>query len=67
MPFPPCPSLQVFVLPVVRKVLKARGQTDVPPDRLEECPICMMFYPLMNTSSCCKTRVCTECFLQARV
>ena len=30
----------------------------------EECPICMLFYPALNTSSCCKKRICTECYLQ---
>lgn len=32
----------------------------------EECPICFMFYPVLNTSKCCSKRVCTECFLQVR-
>ena len=30
----------------------------------EECPICMLYYPALNTSSCCKKRICTECYLQ---
>lgn len=34
---------------------------------MEECPICFLSYPLLNTSRCCGKRVCTECFLQARV
>ena len=29
----------------------------------EECPICMLYYPALNTSSCCKKRICTECCL----
>mmetsp|Transcript_5259 Transcript_5259/g.11696 ORF Transcript_5259/g.11696 Transcript_5259/m.11696 type:complete len:156 (-) Transcript_5259:19-486(-) len=31
---------------------------------LEECPICMLFYPSVNRTRCCKKPVCTECFLQ---
>ena len=50
----------------MRKVLFYLGQPDSPAERLEECPICMSYYPLLNTSACCKTRVCTECFLQVR-
>lgn len=34
--------------------------------QLEECPICFMGYPMLNTSICCLQRVCTECFLQVR-
>jgi hypothetical protein len=30
----------------------------------EECPICFLFYPVLNSSRCCNKRVCTECFLQ---
>lgn len=47
---------------LVRKLLREKGQLGVPEP--EECPICMMFYPVMNTSRCCGKRVCTECFLQ---
>ncbi|GAX81168.1 hypothetical protein CEUSTIGMA_g8601.t1 [Chlamydomonas eustigma] len=57
---------KVLVLPIVRKLLKARGQQSSQ-ERLEECPICMMHYPLMNTSTCCGKRVCTECFLQVQM
>ena len=35
-------------------------------DDLEECPICMLYYPYLNTSTCCKKHICTECFLQVR-
>ena len=35
-------------------------------DDLEECPICMLYYPYLNTSTCCKKNICTECFLQVR-
>ncbi|CAI5722492.1 unnamed protein product [Hyaloperonospora brassicae] len=32
-----------------------------------ECPICFMFYPgSLNTSSCCKKPICSECYLQIR-
>lgn len=30
---------------------------------LQECPICTVSYPSMNTASCCAARVCTECFV----
>jgi hypothetical protein len=30
---------------------------------LQECPICTVSYPSMNTASCCSARVCTECFV----
>jgi hypothetical protein len=29
----------------------------------QECPICTVSYPSMNTASCCSARVCTECFV----
>lgn len=33
------------------------------PDGGEECPICTVTFPSMNTASCCAARVCTECFV----
>lgn len=32
----------------------------------EECPICMLAYPILNATKCCKGRLCTECYLQIR-
>ncbi|KAI4390173.1 hypothetical protein MLD38_002312 [Melastoma candidum] len=34
---------------------------------LEECPICFLYYPSLNRSTCCTKRICTECFLQVKV
>lgn len=31
---------------------------------LDECPICMLGYPALNRSTCCRQGICTECFLQ---
>lgn len=33
---------------------------------LDECPICFMFYPSLNRSTCCSKSVCTECYLQIK-
>ena len=33
----------------------------------EECPICMHFFTIMNTSRCCKHRICTDCYLRVQV
>jgi hypothetical protein len=33
---------------------------------LDECPICMLYYPFLNLSNCCKKSICTECFTQVR-
>lgn len=30
----------------------------------EECPLCFLFFPILNTSKCCGKRLCTQCFLQ---
>jgi hypothetical protein len=30
---------------------------------VQECPICTVTFPSMNTASCCAARVCTECFV----
>ncbi|CCI44767.1 unnamed protein product [Albugo candida] len=33
----------------------------------EECPICLLYYPkALNTSTCCKKSVCSECYLQLK-
>lgn len=32
----------------------------------EECPICMLIYPVLNQTRCCSARLCTECYLQIR-
>ncbi|RKP13485.1 hypothetical protein BJ684DRAFT_20029 [Piptocephalis cylindrospora] len=32
-----------------------------------ECPICFLYYPSnVNMTTCCRTVICTECFLQIR-
>ncbi|XP_024980041.1 uncharacterized protein LOC112516994 isoform X1 [Cynara cardunculus var. scolymus] len=33
---------------------------------LEECPICFLYYPSLNRSTCCMKGICTECFLQMK-
>ena len=35
-------------------------------EELDECPICFLNYPYVNTTRCCKQEICTECFLQIR-
>lgn len=32
----------------------------------EECPICFLFYPRTNTTTCCIQQLCTECFIQIK-
>jgi hypothetical protein len=34
---------------------------------LDECPICFMFFPILNTSVCCGKRICTTCMLMCQV
>ena len=34
--------------------------------KLDECPICFLNYPVLNHSRCCKSVICTECFLQVK-
>eukprot|EP00002_Diphylleia_rotans_P003464 TRINITY_DN1236_c0_g1_i4.p1 TRINITY_DN1236_c0_g1~~TRINITY_DN1236_c0_g1_i4.p1 ORF type:complete len:584 (-),score=136.92 TRINITY_DN1236_c0_g1_i4:321-2072(-) len=42
------------------------GSDSLQPD-LEECPICLLYYPGgLNRSKCCKKPICTECFLQVK-
>lgn len=33
---------------------------------MEECPVCMLYYPALNRNRCCGKSVCTECFLQIK-
>jgi len=34
---------------------------------LEECPICLLYYPGgLNRMTCCKQSMCTECYLQVK-
>ncbi|KAJ7566258.1 hypothetical protein O6H91_02G094900 [Diphasiastrum complanatum] len=33
---------------------------------LEECLICFLYYPSLNSSKCCFKGICTECFLQMK-
>ncbi|OLL24660.1 Protein SIP5 [Neolecta irregularis DAH-3] len=32
----------------------------------EECPICFLFYPMMNVARCCSQPICSECFVQIK-
>ncbi|XP_047324050.1 E3 ubiquitin-protein ligase DA2L-like [Impatiens glandulifera] len=36
-------------------------------NELEECLICLLYYPSLNRSRCCTKSICTECFLQMKV
>lgn len=42
------------------------GRDDVDDQAQEECPICMLVYPVLNQTRCCAGRLCTECYLQIR-
>mmetsp|Transcript_21446 Transcript_21446/g.31081 ORF Transcript_21446/g.31081 Transcript_21446/m.31081 type:complete len:497 (+) Transcript_21446:130-1620(+) len=33
----------------------------------EECPICFLNYKAVNSASCCRNYICTECYLQVKV
>ncbi|CAI5497604.1 unnamed protein product [Closterium sp. Naga37s-1] len=35
------------------------AERDEPSGDLDECPICFLYYPSLNTSRCCKKRLCT--------
>ena len=35
-------------------------------DNPEECPICLLNYPCLNRSECCRQGICTECYIQVR-
>ena len=43
-----------------------RASCDGTSERLDECPICMLNYPALNRSACCRQGICTECFLQVK-
>jgi len=45
---------------------RERDQTEF--GDLEECPICLLFYPGgLNRMICCKQSMCTECYLQVKL
>jgi len=47
-----------------RKLSPCYPGRDDPTPETEECPICMLSYPLLNRSSCCAQPICTECYVQ---
>eukprot|EP00798_Chlamydomonas_sp_ICE-L_P030042 gene30042-35016_t len=51
---------------LVLKILRVKKAEEPLGDGLEECPICFLHYPVLNTSRCCAKRICTECFLQVQ-
>lgn len=53
---------------ILRRELAPRhpGRDDPSDDAQEECPICMLVYPVLNETKCCAARLCTECYLQIR-
>lgn len=42
------------------------GRDNASANAREECPICMLVYPVLNQTKCCSARLCTECYLQIR-
>lgn len=53
---------------IIRGELAPRfpGRDEPTLDAREECPICMLVYPVLNETRCCTARLCTECYLQIR-
>lgn len=42
------------------------GQDERSKEAPEECPICLLCYPTLNTAKCCQAMLCSECYLQVR-
>ncbi|KAK9802983.1 hypothetical protein WJX73_003844 [Symbiochloris irregularis] len=65
------PNCEVDLKKLKRSILAHRlapcypGKDDES-DELEECPICLLQYPALNTSLCCSKGICTECYLQVQ-
>jgi hypothetical protein len=34
--------------------------------QVDECPICMLNFPALNQTVCCKSLICTECFVEVQ-
>ena len=43
-----------------------QGEDDPTTKATEECPICFLYFPTMNSSKCCNQSICTSCYLQVR-
>ena len=43
-----------------------QGEDDPTKTATEECPICFLYFPTMNSSKCCSQSICTSCYLQVR-
>ena len=43
-----------------------QGEDDPTKTATEECPICFLYFPTMNSSKCCNQTICTSCYLQVR-
>lgn len=59
-------SLVVFLLNIRRRIAPCwpGAEENDAQEALEECNICMLYYPALNRSRCCTQGICTECFLQ---
>eukprot|EP00189_Rhodosorus_marinus_P003630 CAMPEP_0113969802 /NCGR_PEP_ID=MMETSP0011_2-20120614/10605_1 /TAXON_ID=101924 /ORGANISM="Rhodosorus marinus" /LENGTH=287 /DNA_ID=CAMNT_0000983671 /DNA_START=73 /DNA_END=936 /DNA_ORIENTATION=+ /assembly_acc=CAM_ASM_000156 len=42
------------------------GQDEKSAKYPEECPICMMYFPALNSHACCGQKICTKCLRKVR-
>uniref|UniRef100_A0A7S0BC56 RING-type domain-containing protein n=1 Tax=Rhodosorus marinus TaxID=101924 RepID=A0A7S0BC56_9RHOD len=58
--------------PVAEKVAwnlfapNVEGQDEKSGKHPEECPICMMYFPALNSHACCGQKICTKCLRKVR-
>ncbi|KAJ8904799.1 hypothetical protein NDN08_001314 [Rhodosorus marinus] len=58
--------------PVAEKVAwhlvapNVEGQDEKSRKYPEECPICMMYFPALNSHACCGQKICTKCLRKVR-
>ncbi|MDP2436337.1 MAG: hypothetical protein Q8P67_11375, partial [archaeon] len=65
--YPTCPwELKVLRKQIVDKKLAPiyKGLEEEKDRHCEECPICSLWYPVLNRVQCCKNSICTECYVQ---
>uniref|UniRef100_A0A7S1TCU7 RING-type domain-containing protein n=1 Tax=Compsopogon caeruleus TaxID=31354 RepID=A0A7S1TCU7_9RHOD len=67
--YPYCPWSERLVR---RLILRGRvaprypGADEPTEVQRDECLICFLYYPMLNSTVCCGKQICTECFLQIR-
>lgn len=59
-------KIECLLTPKVKELLAPNvpGAEEDHLDEMDECPVCLLYFASLNTTTCCSSCICTECYGQ---